>query len=128
LPPEVVRILHSSCIAHLATSVSDVPHVTPVWVDYDNAQNQIVVNVESTTKKLRNVQVNRNVGLSLVDRSNDDHWVSIGARVVGITADSGAVHLQTLAVRYLGRHKRHPGKRCVLMEVVRYHWWGEWDG
>src|SRR4029077_6278413 len=44
IPPEMIDLLESDALAHLATLRSDgTPHVTPLWIDHDG--NTILVDV-----------------------------------------------------------------------------------
>jgi general stress protein 26 len=128
LPAQVRRLLdEEAVIGHLATSWHDVPHVTPVWLDYDRNAEQILINVESTTLKLRNARYNPNVCISLVAPYDTAMWVVLKGAVTQID-DMGAdnSHLQAQASKYLGRPKRNPGCRCILrIKVAHLRWWGE---
>src|SRR5688500_13769217 len=110
LPEAIVALLTSSrSIGHFATSRDDVPHVTPVWLDYDEASGLVLVDVEEGTTKLRNALQNPSVALSFVAAGDQRRWVSLQGCVVDIAPDEERAHVTRLANRYLGRPKRNPG-------------------
>jgi nitroimidazol reductase NimA-like FMN-containing flavoprotein (pyridoxamine 5'-phosphate oxidase superfamily) len=126
-PEEVCSLLEDErLIGHLATSLNDVPHVTPVWLDYQKDVEQLFVNVEGNTLKLRNVMRNPNVSISLLDPSNNAHWVVLRGLVTQVDdMGSDAAHLQAQARKHLGRPKRHVGHRFILrIKISHVRWWG----
>lgn len=127
--PEAIRSLvrDEAVIGYLATSLHDIPHITPVWLDYDDAAQQILINVESNTLKLRNVRHNPCVGISFVAPDDNAMWVVLKGSVTQIE-DMGwdTSHVQAQAQKYLGRLKRNPGHRFMLrIKVSHLRWWGE---
>ncbi|MEX5713320.1 pyridoxamine 5'-phosphate oxidase family protein [Parafrankia sp. FMc6] len=119
-------LVNGRTIGHLATSTDGIPHTTPVWLDYDQRSDLILVDVAADTKKLRDVRSNPNVALSFVDPIDNGRWVILRGMVVDVQKDDQATHIQTLALRYLGRHKRRPGFRRILRVKTTYvRWWGE---
>ena len=47
IPDEYHDLFEKETFAHVATVLPDgVPHVTPVWVDYDEDADRVLVNTE----------------------------------------------------------------------------------
>ncbi|MCK9899269.1 pyridoxamine 5'-phosphate oxidase family protein [Frankia sp. Cpl3] len=114
VPEHVVALLRSATIGHLATSRGSRPHVTPVWLDFDEHAGCVVVNLGAETRKIRDLRLNPHVAISLVSASNSAMWTVIEGTAVEMTADGGGRHLQRLARRYLGRDKRKFAERIVV--------------
>ncbi len=69
VPSEAERLLESRpLMAHLATSVDDRPHVTPVWYRYEDG----VVSLSIGGRKLENVRANPRVALSIQHAEGGD--------------------------------------------------------
>lgn len=127
MPKELVRLfVDGTAIGHLATSRQDVPHVTPVWLDYDHVSGNMVIDVGMETVKLSHVRTNPLVCLSLVAPHNSNMWAVITGVITEISEDNGFEHVQHLAERYLGRAKNNPGRRAVLqVKPTKVRWWGD---
>jgi PPOX class probable F420-dependent enzyme len=127
MPSQLIRLfVDGTAIGHLATSRDDVPHVTPVWLDYDGTADTILIDVGMETVKRGHVRANPHVCLSLVAPHNATMWAVVTGVITEIHDDSGPEHVQRLAHRYLGRPKRNPGRRAVLhLKPTRVSWWGD---
>jgi PPOX class probable F420-dependent enzyme len=89
-------------IAHLVTLLPDgMPHVTPVWVDYDVDTGHLLVNTARGRPKERNAATDPRVDLSMCDPADAYRYLSVRGRVVE-TTESGAVeYIDRLARRYM---------------------------
>jgi hypothetical protein len=127
VPSEVIRLLRNGVtIGHMATSFRNQPHVTPAWLDYDPTSGQLIIDLESASLKLKHVMVNPHIAISFVSADDSSHWVSLKGLVIQIEDMGDDVsHLQSLALRYLGRHKGNPGRRFILsIKIGSVRWWG----
>ena len=108
---------------HLATINKDgSPQVSPVWVDFDGTH--VVVNSEQKRRKVRNMKRDPRVSLSVQDPANAYHYVEIRGRVVSITAEGGAAHIDKLAKKYMGVDKypgNQPGDVRVIIKIEPEH-------
>lgn len=103
IPSEFQDLFEKRTFAHLATLTSNgVPHVTPVWVDYDEDADRLLVNTERSRRKEQNVQQNRHVGMSMIDPGDQYRALSILGEVDEITEENAREHIDTLARRYTG--------------------------
>lgn len=85
----VSRLFEKATFAHLTTiTPKGKPHSTPVWIDYDDEFNQLLVNTERGRRKERNVAKNPAVAVSMTDptryRFSSRWWFSsaVGAQQV----------------------------------------------
>jgi PPOX class probable F420-dependent enzyme len=76
------------------------PQMTQTWVDTDG--EHIVINTVQGFQKVRNVERDPRVAVSVSDRSNPSRYYAIRGRVVDISTERGAQHIEALAQRYLG--------------------------
>ncbi|RKD95765.1 PPOX class F420-dependent oxidoreductase [Halopiger aswanensis] len=103
IPEEFHDLFEKETFAHVATLTDEgLPHVTPVWIDYDADDNRILVNTERGRQKERNVQKNPGVGISMVDPDNPYQHLSIIGEVDEITTEGAREHIDELAQRYMG--------------------------
>ena len=88
--------------AALATKMPDGHiHVTPVWVDYDEDEDRILVNTERDRQKEVNMRREPTVGLYVSDPDDPWRWVSIQGTVDEMTTEGAKEHIDELAVKWL---------------------------
>jgi PPOX class probable F420-dependent enzyme len=94
-------LLTKRTFAHLATIMKDgSPQVTPVWFDTDGP----FIRVNSAVGRLKDKNMRRDphVALSILDPDNAYRYLEIRGRVVDITTEGGAAHIDALAKKYMG--------------------------
>jgi PPOX class probable F420-dependent enzyme len=119
IPEKYHDLLEKKAFAQLATLMPDgSPHVAPVWLDYDG-QN-IVINSAKGRVKDRNMRRDPRVGLDLLDPDNPYRHLSIRGRVIEITEDGAAEHINKLAKKYIDQDKYpygQPGEVRVIYKI-----------
>jgi len=106
--------------AHLSTITPDgTPHSTPVWVDYDDGADRVLVNTARGRRKERNVRANPKVGISMCDPDDPYRYVSVRGEVATLTEDGAVEHIDELARRYMNveeypNHGEESGPRVIL--------------
>src|SRR5678809_511184 len=96
LPPAVRRLLEGKNIAHVATLMRDgSPQVTAVWVDVEG--DRILINTAEGRAKPRNVRRDPRVAISITDAQAPEIAAFIRGRVVEITTDGAAEHIDKLS-------------------------------
>ncbi len=101
IPEEFHDLFEKETFAHVATlTEAGLPHVTPVWVDYDEADDRLLINTERGRQKERNVQNNPGVGVSMTDPDDPYRFLSVIGEVAEITTDGARAHIDELARRY----------------------------
>ena len=106
--------------AHLATVMADgSPQNTPVWFDYTNGK--IRVNAARGRTKVRNMKEGAKVALSIMDPDNSYRYVQLRGTVTHVTEDGADAHIDSLAMKYLGKDKypySKPGDVRVMFEIT----------
>jgi PPOX class probable F420-dependent enzyme len=106
LPAAVQDLLRRPSPCFLATLMPDgSPQVTQTWVDTDGTH--VLVNTVEGHQKVRNVRRDPRVSLDVADPEDVSSYVEVRGRVVEITPEGAAAHIEQLARRYLGRS--YPG-------------------
>ncbi len=113
------QLLAEKCFAHVATVGADgSPQVTPVWVEFDGTH--VVFNTEKKRAKVRNLEREPRVSLSVMDPANPYRYVEIRGRVVAITAEGGQESIDRLAQKYIGKEYpwNQPGDVRMVVRVL----------
>ncbi|OLZ42717.1 PPOX class F420-dependent enzyme [Natrinema saccharevitans] len=101
IPEKFHDLFEKETFAHVATLTDGgLPHVTPVWIDYDEADDRLLVNTERGRQKERNVQNNPGVGVSMTDPDDPYRFLSVIGEVEEVTTDGARAHIDELARRY----------------------------
>jgi PPOX class probable F420-dependent enzyme len=111
IPKSHVDLLtEKKAFAHLATLMADgSPQVTPVWVDFDG--KHVLVNSARGRVKDKNMELHREVALSVQDPQNPYRYLGVRGKVIDITEQGADEHIDRLAKKYLGQDK-YPGHRA----------------
>jgi PPOX class probable F420-dependent enzyme len=101
LPEDLITLLRQPSPCFLATLMPDgSPQMTRTWVDTDG--EHIVINSVQGHQKVKNVERDPRVAVSVCDLSSPSRYYAIRGQVVNITAEGAAEHIEALAQRYLG--------------------------
>jgi len=104
VPDPFLDLFERKSFAHFATVMPDgTPHVTPVWVAYDETDDRVLINTMQGRQKERNVQRNPKVGLSITAPDDPYRYVSVRGEVETVTQDGAVEHINDLAHRYMGQ-------------------------
>jgi PPOX class probable F420-dependent enzyme len=103
--------------AHVATINPDgTPQVNPVWIEYDG--QHVVFNSEKKRLKVRNLERDPRVTVTVTDAANPYKYVEVRGRVVEIVPDEAAI--DRLAKKYIGQDKypwNKPGDVRVTVRI-----------
>ena len=117
IPEQFKDLFGKVAFAHLATLMPDgSPHVTPVWVDYDDGA-YVRVNSAKERVKDKNMRRNKRVALSIQDPENPYRYLGIRGEVVEITENGADAHIDALAKKYLGK-ERYPFRNPAEVRVI----------
>ena len=123
IPAKYRDLFEKKAFASLGTLMPDgSPQVTPVWCDAENGY--LVFNSAKGRQKDRNVRRDPRVTLTLIDPDNPYRYLEIRGRVVEITEQGAAAHIDKMAKKYLGVDKypyAQPGEVRVLYKVRPEH-------
>jgi PPOX class probable F420-dependent enzyme len=102
LPEPLLDLLRRPSPCFLATLMPDgSPQLTQTWVDTDGTN--VLVNTVEGHQKVRNMRRDPRVAVNVADPDDPSRYVAVRGRVLGITPDGAAEHIEQLAQRYLGR-------------------------
>lgn len=120
ISPDVAKLIEDKNFAFVATLMKDdSPQITPVWIDL--VDGIILVNTAKGRVKQKNVSRDPRVAISIVDRNNPYHMVTIQGNVVEQTAEGADKHIDKMAKKYLGVDKypfSMPGEERILLKIV----------
>jgi PPOX class probable F420-dependent enzyme len=118
LPDALLDLLRRPSPCFLATLMPDgSPQVTQTWVDTDGTH--VLVNTVEGHQKVRNVRRDPRVALDVADPDDVSDYIEVRGRVVEITTDGAAEHIDQLAQRYLGRPYPWFGGRDQVRLLLR---------
>ncbi len=119
IPTDYRDLFEKPAFAHVATLMPDgMPHVTPVWIDYDDESNRLRVNTAKGRQKHVNVQNDPRIGVSMVDPDDPYRALSVFGEVEALTEAGAAEHIDALEARYRG-NERYQGDRTgrIVLEI-----------
>lgn len=102
IPDDYRELFDLKTFAHFSTVMPDgTPHVTPVWVDYDEDADRLLVNTARGRRKERNVGENPKVGLSVIHPEDPYTFLSVRGEVTDRREEGAVDHINELARRYM---------------------------
>ena len=103
MPDSHRDLFRKQTFAHVATLMPDgMPHVTPVWIDYDADANRVLVNTALGRQKHVNVQRDPRITVSMTDPDDPYRALSVMGEVDEMTEEGAASHIDALEQRYRG--------------------------
>jgi PPOX class probable F420-dependent enzyme len=101
LPEGLLALLRRPSTCYLATTMPDgSPQLTQTWVDTDG--RHVLINTVRGFQKDRNVARDPRVAVTVTDPDEPSRYYEVRGRVVDVTTEGGAEHIEALAQRYLG--------------------------
>ena len=123
IPGKYLDLFNKKAFANLGTLMPDGrPQVTPVWIDFDG--EHVIFNSAKGRQKDRNVRREPRVALAIMDPDNPYRYLEIRGRVVEITEQGGAAHIDKMAKKYIGKDKYpwgKPGEVRVIYKIKPEH-------
>ncbi|MFA9414945.1 pyridoxamine 5'-phosphate oxidase family protein [Natrinema sp. HArc-T2] len=102
IPDDFHDLFEKQTFAHVATLTDEgLPHVTPVWIDYDADDGLLLVNTERHRQKAKNAAHNPAIGVSMADPDDPYRRLSVIGEVEELTTDGAREHIDDLAQRYM---------------------------
>ncbi|MDQ4072754.1 MAG: PPOX class F420-dependent oxidoreductase [Thermoproteota archaeon] len=121
ITPLVSKLLKEKNFASFATVMPNgSPQVTPVWIDYDEKEDSILVNTAKGRLKERNIHNNNKVALSVFDMDNPYEMVSIQGSIKDKSTDGADDHIDRLSKKYLGLDSypfRSAGETRIILKI-----------
>lgn len=101
LPDALLGLLRQPSPCFLATLMPDgAPQMTQTWVDTDG--RNVLINTVDGHQKVANMRRDPRVAVNVADAADPSRYIEVRGRVVAISEDGAAEHIETLAQRYLG--------------------------
>jgi PPOX class probable F420-dependent enzyme len=101
LPDGFVDLMRKPNPCFVTTLMPDgSPQITETWVDTDG--EHVIINTVQTHQKVKNIQRDPRVAVAVCDASDPSRYYAIRGRVVNVTTEGGAEHIELLAQRYTG--------------------------
>lgn len=102
IPQQARDLIGDKNYAHLCSIGRDGwPHSTPVWIDWSG--DSLIAASDASTAKIRNIESNPKVVISILDRNNPHSWVQVlGSASIDI--DEDARTLNHLSNKYFGKN------------------------
>ena len=118
LPERLLALLRRPSPCFLATTMPDgSPQLTQTWVDTDGTH--VLVNTVAGFQKVRNMERDPRVALNIAAPDDVSSYVAVRGRVVSISPDGAAEHIDRLAQKYLGGPYPWYGGRDQVRLTVR---------
>jgi PPOX class probable F420-dependent enzyme len=110
IPEQYADLLASTALAHIATLGPDgSPQNSPVWFDWDGTHLRFT-QVTRFQQKIRNLQREPRVAVSIVDPANPYRYLEVRGSVERIEANPDGTLIDSLAMKYLGQEQYSWGK------------------
>jgi PPOX class probable F420-dependent enzyme len=118
LPEGLLQLLHQASPCFLATTLPDgSPHLTQTWIDTDG--EHILINTAEGYRKLRNIERDPRVAVTVADPDVSGRYYAIRGRVVSSTTEGGAETIEKLSQKYVGAPYRwHRGRDQVRVNLT----------
>jgi PPOX class probable F420-dependent enzyme len=101
LPEDLLALLREPSTCYLATSMADgSPQLTQTWVDTDG--EHVLINSVRGHLKVKNIERDPRVAVAISDPDKPVRYFQVRGRVLDVTTDGAAEHIEKLAQRYLG--------------------------
>ena len=120
IPESHADILDQKVLAHVATIGPDgEPQNNPVW--FDHQDGFIRFSQTTTRQKVRNVQRDPRVAISIVDENNPYRYLEIRGTVERIDPDPDKAFINSMAKKYHGQdvYTGSPPSETRVVVVVR---------
>ena len=123
IPEKYRDLFNKKAFASLGTLMPDgSPQVTPVWCDVED--DLVIINSAKGRQKDRNLRRDPRVSLAIIDPDNPYRYLELRGRVVEITEQGAAAHIDKMAKKYLGVDKypyKNPNEIRVIYKIQPDH-------
>ena len=123
IPEKYRDLFNKKAFASLGTLMPDgSPQVTPVWCDVEG--DLVIINSAKGRQKDRNLRRDPRVSLAIIDPDNPYRYLELRGRVVEITEQGAAAHIDKMAKKYLGVDKypyKNPNEIRVIYKIQADH-------
>ena len=117
LPEALLELLGRPSTCYVATTMADgSPQLTQTWVDTDG--EHVLINSVQGFLKVRNVERDPRVAVAVSDPDEPRRYFQVRGRVVDVTTEGGAEHIEKLSQKYLGMPYPWFGGRAQVRVII----------
>ena len=117
LPEDLLALLRKPSICYIATRMADgSPQLTQTWVDTDG--EHVIINTVQGYLKLKNVKRDPRVAVAISSPENPIRYYQVRGRVIQMTAEGGAEHIEKLSQKYTGKPYSWYGGRDQVRVIL----------
>ncbi len=117
LSQDLLELLRRPSACYIATTMANgSPQLTQTWVDTDG--ERVLINSVQGFLKVRNIERDPRVAVAVSDPDNPRRYFQVRGRVVDVTTDGGAEHIEELSQKYLGTPYPWFGGRDQVRVVI----------
>lgn len=111
------ELLQQPSICYLATTMADgSPQMTQTWVDTDG--EHVLINSVQGYVKIKNITRDPRVAIAISAPDNPSRYLQVRGRVVNVSTNGAAEHIEMLAQRYLGMSYPWYGGRAQERVII----------
>jgi PPOX class probable F420-dependent enzyme len=101
LPDRLLAMLQAPSTCLIATTNPDgSPQLTETWVDTDG--KHVLINTVQGFRKLKNIDRDPRVAVSILDRNDPANYYSLAGTVLSAGTEGAAEHIEQLSHKYTG--------------------------
>jgi PPOX class probable F420-dependent enzyme len=101
LSEDLLELLNLPSTCYVATTMPDgSPQLTQTWVDTDG--ERVLINSVQGFRKVKNVERDQRVAVAISDPEDSRRYFEVRGRVVDVTTEGAAEHIEKLSQKYLG--------------------------
>ncbi|WP_433087712.1 PPOX class F420-dependent oxidoreductase [Dactylosporangium sp. CA-052675] len=101
LPDGLRDLLERNSLCYLTTLMPDgSPQITQTWADTDG--KHVLINTVRGHQKVRNIERDGRVAVAIGDPDESRRYFQVRGRVIAVTEEGAAEHIEVLSHRYLG--------------------------
>jgi PPOX class probable F420-dependent enzyme len=101
LPDRLLDLLQAPSTGLIATTNPDgSPQLTEVWLDTDG--KHVLINTVQGFRKLRNIERDPRVAVSILDRDDPATYYSVAGTVISADTEGAAEHIERVSHKYTG--------------------------
>ncbi|WP_433607026.1 PPOX class F420-dependent oxidoreductase [Dactylosporangium sp. CA-139114] len=101
LPDGLRDLLERNSLCYLTTLMPDgSPQITQTWADTDG--KHVLINTVRGHQKVRNIERDVRVAVAIGDPDESRRYFQVRGRVIAVTEEGAAEHIEVLSQRYLG--------------------------
>ncbi len=117
LTEEILALLRQPSTCYIATLMKDgSPQVTQTWVDTDG--EHVIINSVQGYVKLKNIKRDPRVAVVISAPDNPTRYFQIRGRVIKMTTDGGAEHIEKISQKYTGKPYSWYGGREQVRVII----------